>query len=204
MALTKQEESELQAEIAFFMNEISRLFKPGAKISVVVTNDAHGDAGVFVTNDDPARVIAEIQRRVPATATALRETLAAIATPEGPKEQMNVGQVLDAIARLPDGKPVLIGKVGASPGGVMSYRGYYEELAIYAAPDGEVVSVASLRRILSGAVGKTFTGYKGGNYRMDRRTPLWVSEYGAADGTIIVGVREESECVRLLCEETKD
>jgi hypothetical protein len=87
---------------------------------------------------------------------------------------------------------------------VMSYRGYYEELAIYAAPDGEVVSVASLRRILSGAVGKTFTGYKGGNYRMDRRTPLWVSEYGAADGTIIVGVREESECVRLLCEETKD
>ena len=38
-----------------------------------------------------------------------------------------------------------------------------------------------LRRIKE-SIGKQFTGYKGGDFTMNRHTPLWVSSYGKSNG----------------------
>lgn len=80
-----------------------------------------------------------------------------------------------------------------------SYRGYYHHLALHPldpldrrSPDspnhmrvGELLakSKAALQR-------KVFQGYHGGEYEIDIDTPLWVSRYGYADGTVVIGVDE--------------
>jgi len=56
--------SEAHAEIAAHCSEIADLFKPGAKVSVVVRNpDIRGDHSVemFVSDDDPDAVIEAIE-----------------------------------------------------------------------------------------------------------------------------------------------
>jgi hypothetical protein len=70
MALSTLEHHELQQAITTHLCEIIRLFKPGAKITVVVTNDAYGDAGVVIGDDSLVRAAVEIERRVPGTLSA--------------------------------------------------------------------------------------------------------------------------------------
>ncbi len=46
------------------LHRIERLFKPGAKLTLIVRNpDTPGDAGVLLTNDDLEEVVAEIRKR---------------------------------------------------------------------------------------------------------------------------------------------
>jgi hypothetical protein len=40
------------------------------------------------------------------------------------------------------------------------------------------------------ADGKTFTGYKGGDYHMDRSTPVWVANHNESGSTAIVDIRD--------------
>ena len=58
-----------------------------------------------------------------------------------------------------------------------SYRGYYEDLAF------EPAKFSQVREMLAqanGAMGKTFTGYKGGEYVMDKNTATWIAEHGSS------------------------
>lgn len=71
-------------------------------------------------------------------------------------------------------------------GGLMSYRGYYCDLAFE--PVEKPRTVADLLRECRAAVGATFMGYKGGDFRMGKTTPLWVSEYGMAEDKRLVGL----------------
>lgn len=61
----------------------------------------------------------------------------------------------------------------------MSYRGYYDELAfepVESTTFGEMLTHAR------NALGATFTGYKGGDYKMGEYTPCWIAEYGTSTG----------------------
>lgn len=69
---------------------------------------------------------------------------------------------------------------GTSPGALKSYRGYYSDLAF--SDTDETVIAANLLGRAREANGKTFTGYKGGDYVMNERTPLWRAEWGEWDG----------------------
>lgn len=80
---------------------------------------------------------------------------------------------------------------------VTSYRGYYNQLAI--AP-GDGVSVRNLIRVLKGAIGEQFDGYKGGAWTMEPDTNVWLSPYGHSSGLMIVGYDESSRHL-ILCEE---
>jgi hypothetical protein len=51
---------------------------------------------------------------------------------------------------------------------------------------------------LNDAVGKRFTGYKGGEYIMDADTPLWVANNGETGGTAVVDVRDDTSTIRLI------
>lgn len=56
-----------------------------------------------------------------------------------------------------------------------SYRGFYFLLAFEPAQN---VSIKSMLECAKSAVGKTFIGYKGGEFTMDESTECFLAEYG--------------------------
>lgn len=111
--------------------------------------------------------------------------------------QLGIGE-LAALLRATTLDKVVIadtpnGPVTVSPD-VMSYRGYYDQLAIE--PDGQTTA-GDLATALSEAIGESFQGYKGGDYSMSRNTPVWLSHYGDASGYAVTGVVEAEDAVIL-------
>ena len=84
--------------------------------------------------------------------------------------QMTLGQLIALLKELP--KEELIIGIGDEH----SYRGYYSDLAF------EIMSgtttVEDLLSLCLSCLGKTFEGYKGGDFYMDEHTPLWIAGYG--------------------------
>lgn len=89
------------------------------------------------------------------------------------------------------------------PTGLDSWRGSYSELAIEFSADGEAPTVIDFLSSLKAAVGKEFSGYKGGEFVMGKNTPLWVANYGNSGNTGIVGVRDTEYKVILLTDYCK-
>jgi hypothetical protein len=79
---------------------------------------------------------------------------------------------------------------GGSPAGPHSYRGYYSDLSF--GQSGAPVTVAEFLSDLTKSLGRTFEGYKGGDYVMGDETPLWVAPYGCT-GPAIMGARINGE-----------
>ena len=63
----------------------------------------------------------------------------------------------------------------------MSYRGDYSQLAF---EPKRSVTIGEMLTHAKSALGKTFTGYKGGEYTMDDYTDCWLAEYGSCGETI--------------------
>ena len=125
--------------------------------------------------------------------------------------QLSLGDLIRALEALPltfdtaDGphpKLIYFDFGETAPGRLTSWRGSYDELAItFNDPDrpertgyyGYVQTTAvDLLAMLKDALapGRTFTGWKGGEYRMTRDTPVWVAQWGQSSSTAVVGVRE--------------
>lgn len=83
---------------------------------------------------------------------------------------------------------------------VASYRGYYDHLALGWAQDGERTTITVALERLRSAIGQTFSGYKGGSYRMNRDTPIWADNWGQGAGVAIVGVVDDGWRVVLKTE----
>lgn len=85
----------------------------------------------------------------------------------------------------------------AIPTVLTSWRGSYAELALgyrlsgYDVPNekhfGDCIAAKLLEELKSG-VGATYEGWKGGDFKMDMDTPVWVANPGNADNTAIIGV----------------
>ncbi len=82
-----------------------------------------------------------------------------------------------------------------------SYRGYYEDLALGWKRDYEPPTVAFLLGTLLDLIGKTITGYKGGEYVVSGRTALWVANRGETGSTAVVGVTNHGYRVTINTEE---
>ena len=91
--------------------------------------------------------------------------------------------------------------VGGHPRGAFSYRGYYEDLAISAV--SEPSTVKEFLELLEDALGKTFGGYKGGEYRMAEDTPLWMAEYGVGGGRAIMHINDTPEGLVIVTKEVE-
>ncbi len=87
----------------------------------------------------------------------------------------NLGFIIRVLEAYPNKKKVI--PIGF--GEPMSYRGYYEDLAFPPEPD---VTVAQCLKRAKSALGKTFMGYKGGDFKMGEWTTCWFSDYGHASG----------------------
>lgn len=87
----------------------------------------------------------------------------------------------------------------AIPTKLDSYRGYYDELALgyklsgYDNDSGhfDECKADEFLKHLKSAIGKEYTGWKGGDYIMNENTPLWVANPGNCGDTIIVGVLDK-------------
>lgn len=108
-----------------------------------------------------------------------------------------LGSLINALKRCNADADVEFDFCYLAPTKVNSYRGYYDHLALgwtdkHDGP-GYWPKVSALIAELESAIGKTFTGYKGGEYRMNGSTPLWVANYGQTGGTGIVGLNCEGD-----------
>lgn len=120
-------------------------------------------------------------------------------------QQWTLGQLIDALEVRPADQGVCFDFCGCVPRACDSYRGYYDQLALgwiadeYDAKErGALATVGELLADLKAAIGKTFTGYKGGEFVMSRDTMLWVANCGRSDGTAVVGLHECSYTAIIL------
>lgn len=97
---------------------------------------------------------------------------------------MRLGTLIRHLSACSQDATVKYDFCGFVPDGLDSYRGYYDQLALGFKPWEKVV-VKDLVALLKKAIGKTFQGYKGGNYKMDESTEIWVSGHGDAWNTAI-------------------
>lgn len=113
------------------------------------------------------------------------------------KEPFTLGRLIQELKLIPkhENNKVRIdfGQMGI--GGLVSYRGYYNHLALVAVDcyktDDPYPLLNSFIETLEEAVSgrRIFAGWKGGDYRMSESTLIWVVTYsGMTSDTGIVGV----------------
>lgn len=102
---------------------------------------------------------------------------------------LRLGDIIDALKPVKDDSRVEFDFGGFEASGIDSYRGYYSDLALSFAEAG--LTAGALLKELEDANGSVFTGYKGGDYRMDRSTPVWVANYGRSHGVAVVAVEDQ-------------
>lgn len=86
---------------------------------------------------------------------------------------LTLGTAINRLSLEVDDFPDKIVEIGWD--GAFSYRGDYSELALNPAPK---VKVADMLRVLQDALGKTFQGWKGGEYTMTEYTEVYLCEEG--------------------------
>lgn len=103
-----------------------------------------------------------------------------------------LGQLIDALAKCPKDREVMFDFCGIGPTTFDSYRGYYDHLAL-GYKDDHRIRAGELLELAQACVGATYTGWKGGEYRMTRDTPVWVANPGDTHGTGVVDVTGAGE-----------
>lgn len=118
----------------------------------------------------------------------------------------SLGDLISALMECNYGASVQFDFCYLAPTFVASYRGYYDHLALgWTADFRDRPTVSTVIDILQSADGETFEGWKGGDFTMDRDTPIWVANPGQTGGTGIVGLKLLGEnCVVLLTTHTDD
>lgn len=84
------------------------------------------------------------------------------------------------------------------PTSIGSWRGSYDELALNFETEGEEMKVSEFLAMLKECIGKTFTGYKGGDFTMHKGTPIWVANYSHSGNTAVIDVVDNRYVVLLI------
>lgn len=110
--------------------------------------------------------------------------------------QMTLGKMIDALTKFDQSALVVFGGADdGAPGSEDSYRGYYSDLSFDAS--GKNVTVSDFKKSCEAALGQTYQGYKGGDYKMGADTPLWCASYGCC-GNAIMNVSENDGKIVLV------
>lgn len=84
------------------------------------------------------------------------------------------------------------------PGGFHSYRGYYDHLSISFKSGYPPPKISAFIKALEGEVGAVHGGWKGGEFTMDRDTPVWIADTGTAPGWGVASIRDDGYCATLV------
>lgn len=85
----------------------------------------------------------------------------------------------------------------AIPTGLESWRGSYNELALtfdfkgydhFYKKEPKPIKITAFIKMLKEAIGKEYTGWKGGKFVMGKNTPIWVANSGNSGNTGVIGV----------------
>lgn len=115
---------------------------------------------------------------------ALVDGLSAQLKAERSATQMTLGKMIAALEAMPPDAEV------SGLGHAHSYRGYYSDLAFE--PQKAKVKAADLLAECRKAMGRTFCGYKGGDFMMGDSTPMWVAHYGCC-GVKLMAIKPDGE-----------
>ena len=86
----------------------------------------------------------------------------------------------------------------------ISYRGYYDGLAIVYSLKDRAMKVEDLLKMAKFINGKYLEGYKGGDYLMDEETPIYIDDYGDYRGIKLIGTKIEDKKVILITRKDED
>jgi len=102
--------------------------------------------------------------------------------------QLTLGEIILKLEVIKNKElPVVFDVEPYRPVNIDSWRGSYEELALkYAGNESRAFTVVELLQLLKSTVGRTLTGYKGGEYLMGKTTPVWVANYSEC-----IGIRQD-------------
>jgi len=114
---------------------------------------------------------------------------------------LTLGQLIKRLEKMPKKQPILT-SAGAGVQGFISYRGYYEDLALTPAP-GPTWTASQLLKASKKVIDTELTGYKGGEYLMTKNTPLWFAGYGSL-GEAVMDLTPDGVLVTRDLEETED
>lgn len=113
------------------------------------------------------------------------------------QEQMTLGKLISKLEEMnPEDRIICSTDTSMKFTGFDSYRGYYNDLAISYETNGNG-AFDTVKDFLSAAkecLGKTFYGYKGGEFVMHENTPLWIANYGHTSDFIIDRLEESDNC----------
>ena len=104
---------------------------------------------------------------------------------------MTLGELIERLKESPRQNKLHLSLPGFPVWGVRepcSYRGYYDQLALQ--PHHTPASVAEVIAMLEDALGKSFEGYKGGEFIMGHSTRVWIAEYGSSSGMRVYAVED--------------
>jgi hypothetical protein len=109
---------------------------------------------------------------------------------------LTLGKAIDILAKTDPNRPVkVISDGNHSLGPVDSYRGYYVDLAFTPI---NINHAGAVLKNLREALGAMFEGYKGGEYVMTEKTPLWIAEYGDASEIAVMDFVVTPDCVQVI------
>lgn len=98
---------------------------------------------------------------------------------------MRLGDIIERLDGAPQDAPIWY-DFEAGVGEFHSWRGSYQDLTLAPTEDPSMVGDVLWRA--RQALTKTFYGYKGGDYEMNKDTPVWADQYGEASGRMILGI----------------
>ena len=121
-------------------------------------------------------------------------------------DQLTLGELILKLEAVPkpsdessvDAQEVVFDFEYLHPTGIDSWRGSYCELAISFDSDGAPMKLSEFISLLKSAIGKTYKGYKGGEYTMSKHTPIWVANYGNSGSTAVIEVVSSNYDVTLI------
>ena len=118
--------------------------------------------------------------------------------------QLALGEIILKLEVIKNPKlPVLFDIKKYYPVGIDSWRGNYCELALEYEKKGKPMLLSGFLKMLKDTIGKTLTGYKGGDFLMGKTTPVWVANYGVCQGfrkdkykdTAVIDISEQKSAV---------
>lgn len=114
-----------------------------------------------------------------------------------------LGEVILLLKAQPPFNTIELDFTKDNPCGLGSYRGYYTDLSLDYGIDAKSMIVKDLLKMFEDADGSTYTGYKGGDFTMHRKTLVWIAPYGDC-GRMLVDIQSKKRVTTIITEEDKD
>ncbi len=110
-------------------------------------------------------------------------------------KQNTLGNFIEQLEKVVDkSKHITFEFPGVYPSTFASYRGCYQDIALGYETGYSVGNHVDVEIILKRAIeciDKSFEGWKGGTFLMDKSSTLWVSNQGECFGMCISGIEEK-------------